>query len=247
MIQIDSLTKRFGPRHILRGVSMQVAKGEVAVLIGGSGGGKSTLLRCINGLESFDAGSLSVDGVSLAPNTHPASGGAALHSLRRRVGMVFQQFNLFPHMSVLQNVMCGPLYVRRESRDAAEPRARALLTRVGLADKIDARPATLSGGQQQRVAIARTLANQPEVILFDEPTSALDPKMTSEVLAVMADLASEGQTMIVVSHAMGFVRKSAHRVHVLAEGQIVESGPPAQIFDAPTQSVTREFVRDALS
>lgn len=247
MIQIDSLTKRFGPRQILRGVSMQVAKGEVAVLIGGSGGGKSTLLRCINGLESFDAGSLSVDGVSLSPNTHPASGAAALHSLHLRVGMVFQQFNLFPHMSVLQNVMCGPLYVRRESRDAAEPRARALLTRVGLSDKIDARPSTLSGGQQQRVAIARTLANQPEVILFDEPTSALDPKMTSEVLAVMADLASEGQTMIVVSHAMGFVRKSAHRVHVLAEGQIVESGPPAQIFDAPTQSVTREFVRDALS
>lgn len=247
MIQIDSLTKRFGPRHILRGVSMQVAKGEVAVLIGGSGGGKSTLLRCINGLESFDAGSLRVDGVTISPGAHHHAAHATLQSLRLRVGMVFQQFNLFPHMSVLQNVMCGPLYVRHESRDAAEPRARALLTRVGLSDKIDARPATLSGGQQQRVAIARTLANQPDVILFDEPTSALDPKMTAEVLAVMADLASDGQTMIVVSHAMGFVRKSAHRVHVLADGQIVESGPPAQIFDAPTQPVTREFLRDAMS
>ncbi len=246
MIQIDSLAKRFGPRHILRGVSMQVAKGEVAVLIGGSGGGKSTLLRCINGLETFDAGSLRIDDVTIAPGAHLHAAHATLQSLRLRVGMVFQQFNLFPHMSVLQNVMCGPLYVRRESRDAAEPRARALLTRVGLSDKIDARPSTLSGGQQQRVAIARTLANQPDVILFDEPTSALDPKMTAEVLAVMADLAADGQTMIVVSHAMGFVRKSAHRVHVLADGQIVESGPPAQIFDAPAHVVTRDFLRDAM-
>jgi ABC-type polar amino acid transport system ATPase subunit len=161
--------------------------------------------------------------------------------------MVFQQFNLFPHMTVLENVMCGPLFVRSESRDVAESRSRKLLDRVGMADKIDARPTTLSGGQQQRVAIARALANEPEVVLFDEPTSALDPKMTAEVLAVMADLARTGQTMIVVSHAMGFVRKSAHRVHVLAEGRIVESGPPEQIFDAPQSEFTREFLVDALT
>ncbi len=247
MIRIESLTKRFGTREILRGVTMQVAKGEVAVMIGGSGGGKSTLLRCINGLETFDAGRLSVDGVSIAPGRQVSDGFATLQALRLRVGMVFQQFNLFPHMTVLENVLCGPLFVRNENRSTAEPRARALLERVGIADKIDARPATLSGGQQQRVAIARTLANQPDVILFDEPTSALDPKMTAEVLAVMADLAADGQTMVVVSHAMGFVRKSAHQVHVLAGGEIVESGPPDQIFDAPNHAVTKEFLHDAMA
>lgn len=247
MIRIDALTKRYGSREILRGVSVSVAKGEVAVLIGGSGGGKSTLLRCINGLETYDSGSLTVDGVSLPPGRPDRTIHSTLQALRQRVGMVFQQFNLFPHMTVLDNVMCGPVFVRGEARAAAETRARALLDRVGMGEKADARPSTLSGGQQQRVAIARTLANQPEVILFDEPTSALDPRMTAEVLAVMADLASEGMTMVVVSHAMGFVRKSAHRVHVLANGQIIESGPPDQIFDSPGHAVTREFLHDAVN
>jgi ABC-type polar amino acid transport system ATPase subunit len=160
--------------------------------------------------------------------------------------MVFQQFNLFPHMTVLENVMCGPRYVCGAPREEAATRARALLDRVGLVEKADHLPGALSGGQQQRVAIARALANEPEAILFDEPTSALDPKMTAEVLAVMADLASAGQTMIVVSHAMGFVRKSAHRVHVLAGGRVIESGPPEQIFDAPQSAQTREFLAHAL-
>ncbi|HUN80240.1 MAG TPA: amino acid ABC transporter ATP-binding protein, partial [Phycisphaerae bacterium] len=199
MIEVKSLSKRFGGHEVLRGVDLQVAGGEVAVMIGGSGGGKSTLLRCMNGLETFDDGSLEVDGITLSAgrNAHDA---ATLRRLRSRVGMVFQQFNLFPHMTALQNVMCGPLYVQSSARDAAEDKARRLLDRVGLSDKIDARPATLSGGQQQRVAIARALANDPVAILFDEPTSALDPRMTAEVLAVMSDLAADGQTMVVVSH-----------------------------------------------
>jgi ABC-type polar amino acid transport system ATPase subunit len=247
MILVKSLTKRFANREVLRGVSMDVRRGEVAVMIGGSGGGKSTLLRCINGLETFDEGRVEVDDLTLSPGPQCGDGFTMLQKLRCRVGMVFQQFNLFPHLSVLQNVMCGPLYVRKVPHEAAEPRARALLDRVGLSDKVDARPGSLSGGQQQRVAIARTLANEPEVILFDEPTSALDPRMTAEVLSVMADLAAEGQTMVVVSHAMGFVRKSAHRVHVLAGGEIIESGVPEQVFDAPARAETKEFLADTQS
>ena len=247
MIAIKSLTKRFDGREVLRGVSLEVRRGEVAVMIGGSGGGKSTLLRCINGLETFDDGQVSVEDLSLTPGPQGREQSETLRTLRCRVGMVFQQFNLFPHMSVLENVICGPVFVQGVSRDEAEPRARNLLDRVGLLDRIHQRPATLSGGQQQRVAIARTLANNPAAILFDEPTSALDPKMTAEVLAVMADLAADGQTMVVVSHAMGFVRKSAHTVHVLADGQIIESGPPQRIFDAPQQAATKDFLHDAMS
>ncbi|MBX3396958.1 MAG: amino acid ABC transporter ATP-binding protein [Phycisphaerae bacterium] len=220
---------------------MRVERGEVAALIGASGSGKSTLLRCLNGLESFDAGTIHVADAGVPSGRHPASSKGMLR-LRRRVGMVFQQFNLFPHMTVLQNVMTGPLHVLGMAREEAAARAEKLLDRVGLSDFLDRRPGTLSGGQQQRVAIARTLANEPEVILFDEPTSALDPKMTAEVLSVIADLANEGQTMLVVSHAMGFVNKTAHSVHVFVQGEIVESGPPRQVFETSTHPLTRELL-----
>lgn len=246
MIRVDNLVKRFGSVDVLRGASLEVERGETAVIIGASGGGKSTLLRCINALELFDDGRIHVDDMTLEPL---ANGDAhELHlRLRRRVGMVFQQFHLFPHLSVLENVMSGPIHAQGKSRDEVEPMARSLLDRVGLADKAHHRPATLSGGQQQRVAIARALANEPEVMLFDEPTSALDPRMTWEVLSVMADLSRSGQTMLVVSHAMGFVRRSAHRVHVMADGRVIESGPPAQIFDSPRDPRTRDLLEEAAS
>jgi ABC-type polar amino acid transport system ATPase subunit len=254
MIQVENLTKRFGTLQVLRGVSLSVERGEVAVIIGASGCGKSTLLRCINALETFDGGQVRVGDLILRPqdatraqsrNSFDRQQTGVEHQLRRRVGMVFQQFNLFPHMSVLENVMSGPVYALGLDRAAAAERARSLLERVGLADKLNQRPTTLSGGQQQRVAIARALANQPEAMLFDEPTSALDPRMTHEVLAVMADLASSGQTMLVTSHAMGFVRRSAHQVHVMAAGQVIESGPPAEIFDHPQHPRTRELLAEA--
>ncbi|HWL93871.1 MAG TPA: amino acid ABC transporter ATP-binding protein [Phycisphaerae bacterium] len=241
MICVERLFKRFGSMEVLRGASMSVAKGEVAALIGASGSGKSTFLRCLNGLEMFDAGSVEVSGEKLGGGVG-GTAPTALSHLRRRVGMVFQQFNLFPHMSVLQNVMSGPLHVLGLSRGEAAARAEKLLARVGMADFVDRRPGMLSGGQQQRVAIARALANEPDVILFDEPTSALDPKMTGEVLSVMADLAADGQTMLVVSHAMEFVRRTAHRVHVFVQGEIVESGPPAQVFGEGAHALTRELL-----
>lgn len=246
MIQAIDLHKRFGTTQVLRGASLKVGKGEVAALIGGSGSGKSTLLRCINALETFDAGSIRVGDITLSVPSNGADQAATHLKLRRRIGMVFQQFNLFPHMSAMENVMCGPLHALGTPRDKAAVLARELLDRVGLADKADARPASLSGGQQQRVAIARTLANQPEAILFDEPTSALDPRMTAEVLAVMADLASSGQTMIVVSHHMGFVRRSATTVHMLHAGRVIESGPPVQMFESPARDETRDFLSHAM-
>ena len=223
---------------------MGVRRGEVSVILGPSGGGKSTLLRTINGLDTFDAGAIKVDDITLGP----AAGverEAALNRIRRRVGMVFQQFHLFPHRTVLQNVMEGPLFVLKKSREEVEPKARGLLERVGLADKFHAMPQTLSGGQQQRVAIARALAMEPEAILFDEPTSALDPRMTAEVTSVIADLAHSGQTMVVVTHAMGFARSVAHTVHIMHAGQMAESGPPAQIFEDPREEVTRLFLAEA--
>lgn len=243
MIALDNITKRYGQTEVLRGVSLAVARGEVCVLLGPSGGGKSTLLRTINGLETFDAGTIEVAGIRLEPQ---AGGGreSALARIRRRVGMVFQQFNLFPHRTVLENVTEGPIYVLRRPVDEARTEARRLLERVGLGDKCDVRPGALSGGQQQRVAIARALAMHPEVILFDEPTSALDPRMTAEVIAVMSDLAKSGQTMIVVTHALGFARTVAHQVHILHAGRIAESGPPQQIFEAPREAVTREFLAE---
>lgn len=244
MIEIRDLVKHHGTQRVLDGVSLGVKRGEVAAVIGPSGGGKSTLLRCINGLEMFEAGEVAVDGVRLRPGPSREVGDA-LCSLRCRVGMVFQQFHLFPHLNVLENVMSGPLYALGRLPAAVEPEARQLLDRVGLRDKVNAWPEQLSGGQQQRVAIARALAMKPEAVLFDEPTSALDPRMAAEVLAVMTDLARTGQTMIVVTHAMGFAREVAHTVHVMDGGKIAESGPPEQIFSDAKLDVTREFLRQA--
>jgi ABC-type polar amino acid transport system ATPase subunit len=244
MIQTIDLHKRHGKLEVLRGVSLSVAQGEVAAIVGPSGGGKSTFLRCINGLEPFQAGEVRVGEHCLTPGEQDRKAAARLALVRREVGMVFQQFNLFPHLTVLQNVIEAPLRVLKLSRDEAIARAKALLDRVGLADKLNERPERLSGGQQQRVAIARALAMQPRAILFDEPTSALDPRMTAEVLAVLADLATTGQTMIVVTHAMSFARRAAHQVHVFHNGQVLESGPPQQIFDSPREKATAEFLSE---
>jgi ABC-type polar amino acid transport system ATPase subunit len=244
MIEVRDLVKSHGAARVLGGASLAVKRGEVAVLIGPSGGGKSTLLRCINGLEGFEAGSVRVGDVTLGPGDAERSGGERLRALRRRVGMVFQEFHLFPHLSVLDNVLSGPLWALGQTREQAEPTARRLLEQVGMADRASSRPEDLSGGQKQRVAIARTLAVSPEVVLFDEPTSALDPRMAAGVLAVMADLARAGQTMIVVTHAMGFARRVAHTVHVMHEGGIAESGAPEQVFGAPRTEVTRSFIEE---
>jgi ABC-type polar amino acid transport system ATPase subunit len=242
MIEVCGLVKTFGSLRVLDGVSLTVQRGEVAVVVGPSGGGKSTLLRCLNGLETFQEGEVRIGDVTFAAAKRHSS--AALLQLRRRLGMVFQQFNLFPHMTVLENVLSGPLYALGRPRAEAEPEARALLERVGLADKADARPEELSGGQQQRVAIARALAVKPEALLFDEPTSALDPRMANEVLRVIADLASGGQTMVVVTHAMGFARRVAHTVHVMHAGRVAESGPPAKVFAQPEREETRAFLSE---
>jgi ABC-type polar amino acid transport system ATPase subunit len=245
VISIRGLVKEHGPLRVLDGVSLTVARGEVAVLIGPSGGGKSTLLRCINGLESFQDGEVSVDGLCLGPGPSQRKATSQLRRLRSRVGMVFQQFNLFPHLSVLENVLSGPLYVQGRRREEAEGEALHLLKRVGLSDKLHASPECLSGGQQQRVAIARALAMKPEAILFDEPTSALDPPMAAEVLGVIGDLAQSGLTMLVVTHAMSFARRAAHTVHVMHAGRVAEFGPPAQIFGEPKLDVTRTFLAQA--
>lgn len=242
MIEVRSLKKQHGELQVLRGVNLTVNQGEVAAVIGPSGGGKSTLLRCINGLETFQEGAVQIGGLTMQPGKTPPW---LLRALRTRVGMVFQQFHLFPHLSVLDNVLSGPLWAQNRPRAEVEPEARLLLDRVGLKEKADARPDQLSGGQQQRVAIARALAVKPEAILFDEPTSALDPRMAGEVLGVMADLAKAGQTMVVVTHAMSFARKVAHTVHVMHEGTVAESGPPGQIFGDARTEVTRQFVQEA--
>jgi ABC-type polar amino acid transport system ATPase subunit len=242
MIDIRNLVKSHGELRVLDGVSLSVARGEVATIVGPSGGGKSTLLRCINGLETFDEGEVQVDEVCLRPGVARREMSDTLRALRQRVGMVFQQFHLFPHMTVLENVLAGPIHVLERSRGEAEPEARQLLERVGLKEKFAARPENLSGGQQQRVAIARALAMRPEAILFDEPTSALDPRMAAEVISVITDLAKSGQTMIVVTHAMGFARNVSHTVHVMHAGRVAESGPPEQVFEAPQQEVTRDFL-----
>lgn len=244
MISLKGIVKRYGTTEVLKGVTMSVARGEVCVLLGPSGGGKSTLLRTINGLETFDDGTIEIGGTVLTASRGPARD-AALLQIRRKVGMVFQQFNLFPHLTVLQNVIEAPVHVLRQSRDQAVARAKLLLDRVGLLPKCDAMPGALSGGQQQRVAIARTLAMEPEAILFDEPTSALDPNTTSEVISVMQDLARDGQGMIVVTHGMHFARNVAHTVHILHSGSIIESGPPKQVFDNPEHELTREFLSDS--
>jgi len=242
MIVIDGLVKRHGKLEVLRGVSLTVGRGEVAVIVGPSGGGKSTLLRCVNGLERFDDGRIGIGAMELKPGRVLSR---TLREVRTRAGMVFQAFHLFPHLSALENVMSGPMYAQGKRRDEVEPRARQLLARVGMAHKADARPEVLSGGEQQRVAIARALAVSPEAILFDEPTSALDPVMAGEVLAVMADLARDGLTMMVVTHAMSFARKVATTVHVMHQGLVAESGPPGQIFEAPQTEAVKAFLREA--
>jgi ABC-type polar amino acid transport system ATPase subunit len=239
MIAIRDLVKRHGTQEVLRGVSLDVTPGELAVIVGPSGGGKSTLLRCINGLELFDDGHVAVGDLKLSPGSVPS---ATLRQVRSRVGMVFQAFHLFPHLSVLENVLAGPVHAQGRRQRDVEPEARSLLQRVGLAHKADTRPELLSGGEQQRVAIARALAVKPQAILFDEPTSALDPIMAGEVMAVMADLAKEGLTMVVVTHSMHFARTAATTVHVMHQGQLAESGPPEAIFENPQTDAVKTFL-----
>jgi len=245
LLAIRDLTKSFGALSVLRGVSLDVAAGDVVCVIGASGSGKSTLLRCLNLLESSDDGQILFHGADIAELGRRHGGRAAeaeRNRLRACIGMVFQSFNLWPHMDVLANVMEAPLRVRRLSREQAEREARALLDKVGLGDFAAARPARLSGGQQQRVAIARALAMTPEVMLFDEPTSALDPELTGEVLAVMRLLAAEGKTMVCVTHEIAFARAVASRVVFIDEGRVVEDGPPAQVIDAPREARTQKFL-----
>lgn len=236
MIRIEGLHKHFGPLHVLRGVSLEVARGEVLVIIGPSGSGKSTLLRCINLLVEPDEGNVIIDGVHVnRPDIRP-------EWVRQQVGMVFQSYNLFTHLTALENVMLGPVRVKGLAKDAAADKARQRLARVGLATKADSYPAELSGGQQQRVAIARALAMGPKAMLFDEPTSALDPEYIREVLDVMASLARDGMTMIVVTHEMGFASSVANRILFIDAGSIVEEGRPMEIFEHPKHERTRAFV-----
>ena len=236
IIGYRSVVKRFGNFVALDGVSLEVHAGEVVCLIGPSGSGKSTLLRCTNGLEALDGGDIAFEGASLPREER------ALRAVRRRMGMVFQSFELFPHLTARENVAEGPRTVLRESRAESDRRADALLDKVGLADKAGNYPSALSGGQQQRVAIARALAMEPDVMRFDEPTSALDPETIGEVLNVMKKLADEGMTMVVVTHEMTFARRVGDWIAVFDAGRIVEQGPPAQIFDAPTTERTRDFL-----
>jgi glutamate transport system ATP-binding protein len=238
---LDSVDKHFGPLHVLRNVSLTVARGEVVVIIGPSGSGKSTLCRAINRLEPIDAGSIRFDGKELPAEGRP------LAQLRSEVGMVFQSFNLFAHKTVLDNVTLGPIKVRKEKAAVARERARQLLERVGIADQAGKFPAQLSGGQQQRAAIARALAMQPKAMLFDEPTSALDPEMVGEVLEVMTSLAQDGMTMIVVTHEMGFARHAANRVVFMDAGQLVEEAPPADFFANPRTDRAKDFLSKILT
>ena len=236
MISIRALTKSFGDNHVLRGIDLDVAEREVVCVIGPSGSGKSTLLRCVNRLEEPSSGSISIDGVEVCdPKCN-------LDAVRTSMGMVFQQFNLFPHKTALGNVTLAPVTVQKKDRADAEAKGRAILERVGLAHKADAMPSQLSGGQQQRVAIARALAMEPKVMLFDEATSALDPELVGEVLQVMRDLAGDGMTMIVVTHEMGFARDVADRVVFMDGGVIVEQGAPADVLENPTQERTQAFL-----
>jgi len=226
--------------HALRGCDLSVSRGEVVVIMGPSGSGKSTFLRTFNALEEFQEGSICVDGITLSDDLRH------IDAIRREVGMVFQQFNLFPHLTVLENLTLAPVLVRRRGRAEVEIQARALLERVGIAEQADKYPGQLSGGQQQRVAIARSLCMEPRILLFDEPTSALDPEMVREVLDVMQTLARDGMTMVVVTHEVGFAREVAHRVVLMADGEVVEEAPPAAFFSAPQQERTRRFLDQIL-
>ncbi len=237
IVHIRALRKSFGANEVLKGIDLQVQRGEVIAIIGKSGSGKSTLLRCINGLEEFQQGELQVDGQALRHGD-----ARAMRALRQHVGMIFQGFNLFPHLSVGRNVMLAPTLVKQRSAAQAEQVARTLLQRVGLAEKFDAWPDQLSGGQQQRVAIARALAMEPSVMLCDEITSALDPELVGEVLRVVESLAEEGMTLLMVTHEMGFARKVSDRVVFMHAGRIHEMGPPAQVFEAPQTPELKQFL-----
>ncbi len=239
MIVIENLHKAFGEVEVLKGVNLHIKPQEVVALIGPSGSGKSTLLRCMNYLEEPTSGKVTVAGT-------PLDGEANINKVREEVGMVFQRFNLFPHMTALENIMLAPLKVKKVSKADAEKKARELLDRVGLADKAESFPSQLSGGQQQRVAIARALAMEPKVMLFDEPTSALDPEMVGEVLDVMRSLAKDGMTMAIVTHEMGFAREVADRVLFIDGGGILEQGTPAEIFEHPQQERTKSFLSKVL-
>ena len=232
--------KWFGQLHVLRGIDMAVQPGEVVVIFGPSGSGKSTFIRTINRLEEHQRGEIIIDGIELTNDIRNIA------AIRSEIGMVFQSFNLFPHLTALQNVTLGPMKVRRSPRAKAEERAMSLLERVGIPEQAHKYPAQLSGGQQQRVAIARALAMQPKIMLFDEPTSALDPEMIGEVLDVMRELAESGMTMLCVTHEMGFARAVANRMVFMDEGLIVEEGPPSQIFGAPTEERTKRFLSQIL-
>ncbi len=239
MIKIRGLTKSFGNLEVLKGIDLDVAEKEVVVIIGPSGSGKSTLLRCINYLEEPTAGTVEIDGIELTSE-------ANINAVRREVGMVFQRFNLFPHMTVLENLKLAPMKVRSIANDEAEAMALELLEKVGLASKANSYPEQLSGGQQQRVAIARALAMKPKALLFDEPTSALDPEMINEVLDVMKELAHEGMTMVVVTHEMGFAREVGNRVVFVDGGMILEEAPPKEFFANPNNERTRRFLSKIL-
>ncbi len=250
MIEARDLRKRFGANEVLRGVSLQVRKGEVVAVIGPSGSGKSTFLRCLNHLETIDSGHIAIEGETLA--TTDAQGRCAyvpdaeVRRIGAKTGMVFQHFNLFPHLTVLENLIEAPMVVQGLARDAAVARAEALLAKVGLLPKRDSYPARLSGGQKQRVAIARALAMEPDILLFDEPTSALDPELTGEVLRTMRQLAQEHMTMLVVTHEMGFAREVAHRVVFMDQGELIESAPAAEFFAQPRHARTRAFLQSML-
>ncbi|HVP78520.1 MAG TPA: amino acid ABC transporter ATP-binding protein [Thermodesulfobacteriota bacterium] len=240
MIEFRQVNKWFGPLQVLKDITLTIHPGEVVVVCGPSGSGKSTLIRCINGLERIQSGDILVDGMSLnAPKTN-------ITKLRAEVGMVFQQFNLYPHKTALENIILAPMKVRKQSREEAEKIASDLMAKVGIPEKIHSYPAQLSGGQQQRVAIARALAMQPKIMLFDEPTSALDPEMINEVLEVMGNLAREGMTMVVVTHEMGFAKKVSHRMIFMDEGRIIEEGTPETFFARPQSERTRTFLSKIL-
>jgi glutamate transport system ATP-binding protein len=241
LVVLAGVNKHFGELHVLRDVDLTVGRGEVVVVIGPSGSGKSTLCRTINRLETIESGTITIDGVPLPQD------GRDLSHLRAEVGMVFQSFNLFAHLTILENVTLGPVKVRKVDRATAERRAMELLERVGVAEQAGKHPGELSGGQQQRVAIARSLAMDPKVMLFDEPTSALDPEMITEVLDVMTGRAHSGMTMVVVTHEMGFARRAANRVVFLSEGEIVEEAPPEQFFTGPRTERARDFLAKILS
>jgi glutamine transport system ATP-binding protein len=239
-VKVENLKKNFGSLEVLKDINMEVKEGEVVCLIGPSGSGKSTFLRCLNKLEEPTAGVIIVDDYDLMAKT------SDINKIRENIGMVFQQFNLFPHLSVLQNIMLAPVDRKRMTKEQAEEKAKKLLDRVGLLEKADVYPASLSGGQQQRVAIARALAMEPDIMLFDEPTSALDPEMVGEVLEVMKQLAAEGMTMVVVTHEMGFAREVADRVVFMDGGYIVEEGTPEEVFGNPQNKRTQDFLNKVL-